>query len=43
MNSRLLNWDSLEEKEAEGAESGDGEGGGDDRPGMASHQVTPAL
>ena len=35
--------DSLEEKEAQGAEGGDGEGGGDDGPGMASHQVAPAL
>ena len=38
-----MNWDSLEEEEPQGAEGGDGEGGGNDGPGVASYQVAPAV
>ena len=38
-----MSWDSLEEKESQGAESGDGEGGGNDWPGVPSYQVAPAV
>ena len=41
-SSAVEDWDSLEEKEAQGAEGGHGEGGGYDGPGVPSYKVTPA-
>ena len=41
-HSTLDIMNSLEEKEAQGAEGGHGEGGGYDGPGVPGYKVTPA-